>query len=377
MADLQTLYNSLVDTLMAMARVTETGSSGLDVDELLRRLTQAIRTNIPDKADELSEGSSPQDRAGESAAYAMATQAMRIATRALEEATVPEVLPDGRVYTNEDDLIDGFLDDEITVTPLSASIHEWLKKSVIAVGGGDNNLLLEHNTWDAENLEDNGDVIGDLGSGNGVTLTDAAVPNGVPYISYTRYFDQYDANNHSQVIANPAYGTYRILLPDYLVKVEAGGAAGYLKNKVSTTPVAGEKWLKQSVVDDTLLLEHSDLLADLWFTKLETFVANIGDLGGGVAAGAAATGFCSIEFESLDIETDAAGHAQATTVSSDETIRWLALPTTATSGDTITWNGTYWEATESIPDRPVSGDYILTSQDGVMSWVELDTFACP
>jgi hypothetical protein len=31
----------------------------------------------------------------------------------------------------------------------------------------------------------------------------------------------------------------------------------------------------------------------------------------------------------------------------------------------------------AIPAAPASGDYVLTSQGGVLSWVALETFTCP
>lgn len=89
MSELQTLYNSVIDTFLAMARETE-----LENDEVYRRLTQAIRSNLPDKADDLSEGSTSIERVEQSAAYALASQANRTANTALEEVREPELLPD-------------------------------------------------------------------------------------------------------------------------------------------------------------------------------------------------------------------------------------------------------------------------------------------
>ena len=89
MADLQTKFNDLVDVLAAIRRVLELESG----NELARQVAQAISVNIPSKADDLSEGSTAEERAEESGAYALAGQAMRIATEALGEATMPVLLP--------------------------------------------------------------------------------------------------------------------------------------------------------------------------------------------------------------------------------------------------------------------------------------------
>ena len=103
MADLQTKYNDLIDTFIAMARITELGDTGIDMNELLSRLTQAIRTNLPDKADDLSEGSARPSSDGEDVgendgAYSLAALAKLTADTALEEARMPMIVPDGVLY---------------------------------------------------------------------------------------------------------------------------------------------------------------------------------------------------------------------------------------------------------------------------------------
>jgi hypothetical protein len=45
-------------------------------------------------------------------------------------------------------------------------------------------------------------------------------------------------------------------------------------------------------------------------------------------------------------------------------------------------DGTDWVfripcAQNKIPTPPKTGDYVLTSQNGVLSWVELEEFTCP
>ena len=372
MADMQTKYNDIVDTFLAMARITELGYAGLDMEELLSRLTQAIRVNLPDKDDDLSEGSDSNSSNGElngdaDGVYALAALAKRTADTALDEARAPKILEDDVVKTDSDDAVAGYLDDEITVTPADLSFS-WLSKTAYLadIPTGDRKLRILHGPWDSDNLASTVDVIADVGIGNGLAATDV-VPDEAGYISYTKYFDQYDANNHSQLSENPNYTRQYIAIPYYLVKVEAGGVEGFLKAKITTTPAAGDNWLEQSVVNDTLLIQHSTL--DPAQLNVSSSIVEVIDTGaGGVnTSGTAAAGYCSFLVNNKFYNDDAAGHSEVSIVgAANNTVSWLALPTDASTDDIITWDGGKWiaeapPAVSTIPDGTTAGDMLVWS----------------
>jgi hypothetical protein len=129
MADLPTLYNSLVDVLASIANATE-----LKEEQVWRDITHSIRMNLPDKADDMSVDTTPQERVDETSAYALASRAMRTASEAWKEATAPELLPDEVGYgkatadytTGNTVTLTPTLADGTAITPTPSNIAVWI-----------------------------------------------------------------------------------------------------------------------------------------------------------------------------------------------------------------------------------------------------------
>jgi hypothetical protein len=323
MADISTLYNSLIDTLLAISSVAE-----LEQGQVWRDFNHAIRTNLPAKADDLTGGSTSKERVESSSAYALALQSSRIAREALDRVNEPELLPIDVAY---------------------------------------------------------GKTIAEHKKGNVLTLTPCK-PDGTPLVGYSNisvYATFPPAN--SPVGFDIATGSVLAYMPIPSLDGKIGilfpaDANRLLVDSTDDTPrqyltekiIADESWIKKTI--SVVLTERKLKLSHSTPGTAYVDLLNMVSIS---AYGAAVLRTDTLKF-------DAARHFDEVTNGST-TQTWYFVPAGNAVDDILVWDGVKWisEAppvipdVPDIPDPPGSGDYVLTSQDGTISWVAMSTFTCP
>jgi len=273
------------------------------------------------------------------------------------------------VKTDSTDSTAGYLDDEIEA---GASISTF-----VDAGSADHTLVIGHGS-PGEILTTTGAMVGEPTGGNDITVV-GVQPATDAYIKYKEYVDNADEFSHSLV--DDLTGAFKyIVIPLYKIKVNAADAApDYLdaKLKMNRAGASQLNWLRKAIVGTQEELSHATLL-ETGFGEgpaSTTVMTLLTPDGTNFEAGAAAAGYCSFTAERVDSDYDAAGHFTYETPPTDDPVyRWLALPEGTTAGDMLRWDGAKWV---TIAAPSASSDFVLTSQSGTISWVELDAFACP
>jgi hypothetical protein len=292
----------------------------------------------------------------------------------------------GKVFTDGNDTVPGFLDDEVIVLPPAG--HNWITKTVTPGGVADNKLLIGHNDWDADNLQLSDPVPGNLVGGNGAEIV-AEQPDNEPYVEYQEFRDRYDAKHHSlltpQLAGEQPLKKY-IKLP-CKVKTDADDTTpGYLNDELIVDPVGGDpSWLEKTVTpggaaDNKLLIEHKDWDNDQTEHTVESLLS-WEDHGGGVSIDISEPlpGWAWIQVETWRHKEDRKGHCDLIGRQPDPLpldpiyLKWVAVPQGESTGDMLYWDGTKWVTLAA----PSGGDFVLMSSGGAPYWQQVQEFECP
>ena len=294
----------------------------------------------------------------------------------------------GKVFTDGNDTVPGFLDAEVIVLPPGGG-HNWITKNVTPGGVADNKLLIEHNDWDDANLQFVGTLCGNLVGGNGVEVV-ADPPAAEPYIEFDSFIDQYDDKRHSEVanladLIGAPFKRY-IKLPGK-VKTDADDTTpGYLNDELIVDPGGGDpSWLEKSVTpggaaDNKLLIEHKDWDNDQTEHTVESLLS-WEDHGGGVSLDISEPlpGWAWIQVETWRHKEDRKGHCDLIGRQPDPLpldpiyLKWVAVPQGENTGDMLYWDGTKWVTLAA----PSGGDFVLMSSGGAPYWQQVQEFECP
>jgi len=293
----------------------------------------------------------------------------------------------GKVFTDGNDTVPGFLNDEIIVLP-PAGGHNWITKTVTPGDAADNKLLIEHNDWDEPNLQLSDPVPGNLAAANGAEIV-AEQPQNEPYVEYQEFRDRYDAKHHSlltpQLAEEQPVKKY-IKLP-CKVKTNADDTTpGFLHDELIVDP--GNEapfWLKKTVTpggaaDNKLLLEHKDWDNDQTEHTVDSLLS-WEDHGGGVSLDISEPmdGWAWIQVETWRHKEDRKGHCDLIGRQPDPLpldpiyLKWVAVPQGENTGDMLCWNGTKWVTLAA----PSGGDFVLMSSGGAPYWQQVQEFECP
>jgi len=294
----------------------------------------------------------------------------------------------GKVFTDGNDTVPGFLDDEVIVLPPGGG-HNWITKAVTPGGVADNKLLIEHNDWDDANLQFVATLCGNLVGGNGVEVV-ADPPAAEPYIEFDSFIDQYDDKRHSEVanladLIGAPFKRY-IKLPGK-VKTDADDTTpGYLNDELIVDPGGGDpSWMEKSVTpggaaDNKLLIEHKDWDNDQTEHTVESLLS-WEDHGGGVSLDISEPmpGWAWIQVETWRHKEDRKGHCDLIGRQPDPLpldpiyLKWVAVPQGENTGDMLYWDGTKWVTLAA----PSGGDFVLMSSGGAPYWQQVQEFECP
>jgi len=293
----------------------------------------------------------------------------------------------GKVFTDGNDTVPGFLDGEVIVLPPGGG-HNWITKTVTPGGVADNKLLIEHNDWDEDNLQLSDPVPGNLVGGNGVEIV-AEQPQTEPYVEYQEFRDRYDAKHHSlltpQLAEEQPVKKY-IKLPGKVFTDADDTTPGFLNDELIVDPGGGNPfWLEKSVepggaADNKLLIEHKDWDNDQTEHTVESLLS-WEDQGGGVSLDIAEPlpGWAWIQVETWRHNRDRKGHCDLIGRQPDPLpldpiyLKWVAVPQGESTGDMLYWDGTKWIRLAA----PGSGDHVLMSSGGAPYWQQVQEFECP
>jgi len=293
----------------------------------------------------------------------------------------------GKVFTDGNDMVPGFLDDEVIVLPPGGG-HNWITKTVTPGGAADNKLLIEHNDWDEDNLQLSDPVPGNLVGGNGVEIV-AEQPQKEPYVEYHEFRDRYDAKHHSLLtpqLAEEQPVKKFIKLPGKVFTDADDTTPGYLNDEIIVDPPSGDpSWLEKSVepggaADNKLLIEHKDWDNDQAEHTVESLLS-WEDHGGGVSLDISEPlpGWAWIQVETWRHKEDRKGHCDLIGRQPDPLpldpiyLKWVAVPQGENTGDMLYWDGTKWLTLAA----PSGGDFVLMSSGGAPYWQQVQEFECP